>query len=145
MPAAWRNGRRLGFEVRTCPVVRGERERDAYLIEVERAKAASETPISREEIYARWLTRLLERDGAARVVTGSLSLVGFRRVRVLRQAHAQRPRRQSVERPDALMTGELEVGDSERFLHLLARGVGRHRTFGFGMLLLRPASSGAQG
>ena len=43
------------------------------------------------------------------------------------------------------MTGELEVGDSERFLHLLARGVGRHRTFGFGMLLLRPASSGAQG
>ncbi|MEE8524028.1 MAG: type I-E CRISPR-associated protein Cas6/Cse3/CasE [Thermoanaerobaculia bacterium] len=48
------------------------------------------------------------------------------------------------ERPDALLTGTLEVTDPDAFATLLARGVGRHRAFGFGMLLLRPPGSGAR-
>jgi CRISPR system Cascade subunit CasE len=39
----------------------------------------------------------------------------------------------------ALVTGTLRVGDAEAFRALLARGLGRHRAFGFGMLLLRRA------
>ena len=35
--------------------------------------------------------------------------------------------------------GTLTVGDPDAFSRLLARGIGRHRAFGFGMLLLRPA------
>ena len=40
--------------------------------------------------------------------------------------------------PDATLQGTLAVVDSGAFQALLARGVGRHRAFGFGMLLLRP-------
>jgi CRISPR system Cascade subunit CasE len=40
--------------------------------------------------------------------------------------------------PDVILAGELTVADAEGFLALLARGVGRHRAFGFGMLLLSP-------
>jgi CRISPR system Cascade subunit CasE len=43
-------------------------------------------------------------------------------------------------RPDATFRGTLRVDDPARFAAAaLARGVGRHRAFGFGMLLLRPA------
>jgi CRISPR system Cascade subunit CasE len=46
------------------------------------------------------------------------------------------------EGPDAVLEGVLEVVDGEAFAALLRRGVGRHRAFGFGMLLLRPPRSG---
>jgi CRISPR system Cascade subunit CasE len=36
--------------------------------------------------------------------------------------------------PDASFTGVLTVRDPEAFGRLLARGIGRHRKFGFGML-----------
>lgn len=43
------------------------------------------------------------------------------------------------ERPNAVLTGTLRVTDADAFRALLARGIGRHRAFGFGMLLLRRA------
>jgi CRISPR system Cascade subunit CasE len=43
-----------------------------------------------------------------------------------------------IERPNAVLEGHLMVRDPVAFRALLARGVGRHRAFGFGMLLLRP-------
>ena len=62
----------------------------------------------------------------------------------LRQTHSGQNRsHRGVERPDALFTGEITVADPEAFCRLLARGVGRHRAFGFGMLLLRPPRTGA--
>lgn len=144
MPATWAAGRRLGFEVRACPILRGERERDAYLVEVDQAKAAGREPASRTQVYAHWLLLQFERDGAAQAVAETLNVIGFRRVLALRQTRSgQGQRRQGVERPDALMTGELVVGDPDAFARLLARGIGRHRAFGFGMLLLRPPGRGA--
>ena len=144
MPATWVAGRRLGFEVRACPILRGERERDAYLVEVDQAKAEGREPASRTQVYVHWLQRQLERDGAAQAVPETLNLVGFRRVLALRQSRSgQGQRRQGVERPDALVTGELLVSDPDAFARLLARGIGRHRAFGFGMLLLRPPGRGA--
>ena len=41
--------------------------------------------------------------------------------------------------PDARFSGRLTVREPERFGAALGRGLGRHRAFGFGMLLLRPA------
>jgi CRISPR system Cascade subunit CasE len=41
--------------------------------------------------------------------------------------------------PDAVFKGEIQVTDGEAFARLVTRGVGRHRAFGFGMLLLKPA------
>ena len=48
------------------------------------------------------------------------------------------------EGPDALMRGVLEITDGPAFAQLLAGGVGRHRAYGYGMLLLRPAGSQAR-
>ena len=36
------------------------------------------------------------------------------------------------------MRGNLIVSDPAAFAQLLTRGIGRHRAYGFGMLLLRP-------
>jgi CRISPR system Cascade subunit CasE len=51
----------------------------------------------------------------------------------LRKLHA-------IEGPDVTFAGTLLVADSAAFAALLARGVGRHTTFGYGMLLLKPVS-----
>lgn len=143
MPATWSTGRRLGFEVRACPISRGERERDLFLVEVDQATAEAREPASRAKVYADWLVRQLGRDGAALTTPEGIAMTGFRRVLSLRQTRSsQGARHRGVERPDALFTGELAVGDPEAFFRMLARGIGRHRAFGFGMLLLRPPRAG---
>lgn len=144
MPKEWRAGRRLGFELRACPVSRGERERDVFLVAVDRGKAASQEIPSRQEVYGDWLFRQFDRDAAAVVEPGTIRLIGFRRLRVARRRHGgvDNGRHRSLERPDALFSGELAVSEPRAFNRLLERGIGRHRAFGFGMLLLRPAASG---
>jgi CRISPR system Cascade subunit CasE len=46
------------------------------------------------------------------------------------------------EKPDVTLRGRLSITDSAAFADLLRRGVGRHKAFGFGMLLLRPPGPG---
>jgi CRISPR system Cascade subunit CasE len=159
MPEAWRDGARYAFEVRVRPVVRfGKRARaaretrdawqprageiDAYVAACERAVAAGEdvTAIGREAIYADWLSRRVA--GAATIEHATLR--DFRRARTRRSTHARdgSRRTRAVEGPDAVMAGTLCVRDPAAFADLLARGVGRHAGFGFGMLLLAPATRG---
>lgn len=139
MPS-WRTGRRLAFEVLCCPVGRKSEsgvEKDLFLI---RADTALEGSLTRDEVYGEWARERLERAGAATV--RSVHLEGFRLVRQTRQLHERtggRERRHIV-RPQALLRGELTVGDPDAFTHLLVRGIGRHRAFGYGMVLLRPPS-----
>ena len=90
---------------------------------------------TREQVYVDWLDKQFERHGGAALDKEVTKLVSFRRTRAVRKRH-----RRYSEGPDALMRGELEVTDSGAFGKLLARGVGRHRAYGYGMLLLRPAS-----
>jgi hypothetical protein len=45
----------------------------------------------------------------------------------------------SPEGPDAILRGEFVVKDPASFAAVLTNGVGRHRAYGYGMLLLRPA------
>jgi CRISPR system Cascade subunit CasE len=142
-------GRRFGFEVRTCPVVRlasevattwvgaprtfrAGAELDAFL---HRRYLQAESG-DRESVYVDWLRQRL--DGAAGLL--DVRLQAFRRVRVLRRGRRDgegKRKTEVAERPDALLTGTLGVTDPDAFRDLLARGVGRHRAFGFGMLLLR--------
>ena len=61
----------------------------------------------------------------------------FQRIRAYRKRNAAR----YSEGPDALMRGELTVTDGTAFACLLKKGIGRHRAYGYGMLLLRPADS----
>jgi len=144
MPSNWKTGRRLGFEVRACPISRAERERDIFLVAVSRAEATETEPPSRPQVYVDWLARQLVANDATSVDAEALRLIGFRRVRGQRNARANGGvRHHGIERPDALFSGELIVHDPEAFSRLLARGVGRHRAFGFGMLLLRPPGASA--
>ena len=64
----------------------------------------------------------------------SATLASFQRTRAVR-----RLRGAYSEGPDALMRGTLEITDGSAFTKLLAGGIGRHRAYGYGMLLLRPA------
>jgi len=137
-PESWRMGQRLGFDLRTRPVVRlasplktdrqcfsAGAELDAFLAETLRKDRAR----PREDVYLDWLAaRLapvaeLERDGTR--------MHRFRRLRAKRGVR-------SVEGPDAVFHGTLTVRDPHGFAEMLGRGIGRHRAYGYGMLLLRP-------
>lgn len=143
-PSVWKEGQALCFEVRVRPVIRAKdgRERDAFLHAVDAIPAEEGGGIAqRAVIYSDWLARQFAVDGAAQINQAQMD--EFRLTRVLRKAGAgENGKRQShaVTGPDAVFKGQLQVGNPEAFARLLARGVGRHRAFGFGMLLLRPAT-----
>jgi len=137
MPTTWVTGRRLGFEVLACPVSRRETERDVFLRAVETA-IEPEVPPTRAEVYSAWLAR----QWGDAVTLESTRLEGFRLVRMMRRMQpdldsAGRPLRRLVY-PQALLHGELTICDGATFATSLARGMGRHRAFGYGMVLLRP-------
>lgn len=142
-PTAWRTGHQLGFEVRARPILRTTlgRERDAYLQAIE-GNDVGDKPPSRETVYLSWLERQLTRDQAAELIQANL--VSFRLSRVVRrgtQNEGGHRRLKTPSGPDVVFKGILRVTSGDAFTSLLARGVGRHRAFGFGMLLLTPASS----
>ena len=158
LPDAFAAGRMLAFSTRVCPIVRTlrtdgakKRELDAF-IHVASADPEAPKP-DRGEVYRDWLRGRLH-EGGARLLEAQLA--SFRLAGLVRRRHASPSGRTATEegtpkrllaqrarmaarRPDATMDGLLEVRDPERFQTLLARGVGRHRAFGFGLLLLRPA------
>ncbi|RLJ22745.1 type I-E CRISPR-associated protein Cas6/Cse3/CasE [bacterium endosymbiont of Escarpia laminata] len=131
MPNEWRPGRRLGFEVVVCPTSRKEgHEKDLYRHRMERLTEGERAP-SRETVYREWLKKQM--GDAARLETAHLEK--FRFVSHYRREMGQK----KLERPQAMLKGVLTVADSDTFNRLLARGIGRHRAFGYGMLLLKPA------
>lgn len=144
-PIAWKAEQMLGFEVRVRPVIRAKdgRERDAFLHAVGDMPAEENGCMSqRAAIYSGWLAKQFAVDGAAQINRAQMD--EFRLTRVLRKASAgENGKRKplAVTGPDAVFKGQLQVGDPDAFSRLLVRGVGRHRAFGFGMLLLKPASS----
>lgn len=138
MPS-WRPGRRLAFELQCCPVGRKSAsgvEKDLFLIEADRA---GDRALNRETVYCAWARERLQRDQASEVT--DIHLAGFRLIKLMRQGHSRDGQRQQsyLIRPQALLRGHLVVGNAEAFTRVLAHGIGRHRAFGYGMLLLRPA------
>ena len=142
-PTQWAVGHTLGFEVRVRPIIReGKtgRERDAFLAAAEKA---SNSRLDRGEVYAQWLCDLLARQGGAELVDARMTRyqqLGVTRKSQKGSADDVRHSR-LVSGPDAVLAGQLRVADPQAFAQLLVQGVGRHRAFGFGLLLLRPARS----
>ena len=150
MPGHWRADQRLGFDVRVRPVRRlagalefpsGERmgrkgaEVDAFLLEALRrfpddTQGMENAKRTREAVYLDWLTERIA--AAATLEIPTCRLVRFHRIRVAREEGG------GPEGPDATIHGTLTVADPAAFAALLARGLGRHRAYGYGMLLLRP-------
>jgi CRISPR system Cascade subunit CasE len=143
MPSNWPAGTRLGFQLRACPVVRmasaGARHRKGAEVDAFLARCwevGEGVPVDRQEVYSGWLRDQLDRRGGA--VLTDVRVESFKRLRLVRRTHESEGRRSRLaERPDVLFRGALEVTDPTAFAALLARGVGRHRAFGFGMILLR--------
>lgn len=134
MPAQWRAGLRLHAEVLACPVSRkDDDEKDLFLRALDGMGDATPT---RAELYAQWFAR--QWGNSARVQGVSLQGLQARARHLRRDRSASGNRLRIVERPQALFTAEIEVVDSEAFGRLLARGIGRHRAFGYGMILLSP-------
>ena len=149
LPALLPEGLVLGFQVRVCPTVRVARgaqekspgaEVDAFLAALDQWKAKGEPATAepaREPVYQNWLVSRM-----TGVELLDLRLEGLRHVSLSRRGIApvggSRPLK-SFRKPDALYVGRLQVTDGGVLLNNLARGIGRHRAFGFGMLLLRPA------
>ncbi len=154
MPDRFRSGQRLGFDVRVRPVRRLGRdlldsqsgrvlrkgsELDAFRLELlhrspdgwrSADSSAGRNGTSRQSVYAKWLAERL--GAAASVDTAGCRLVDFRRTR------AWRGRGRGSEGPDASLQGELVVRDPKEFARKLRCGVGRHRAYGYGMLIARP-------
>lgn len=138
MPTNWQPGRRLGFEVLACPVSRrDDAEKDVFLRRADRHPSDA-PPLQRDDVYRDWLQRQF---GTAAQIE-DMRLEGFRLVHMLRRGErgnsdGKRPAAR-ISRPQALLCGTLRVDGSADFSTLLQRGIGRHRAFGFGMLLLKP-------
>lgn len=136
----WSPGRRLAFELQCCPVGRKARtgvEKDLFLVQADQGGIGE---VRRDQVYCEWVRERLERDGVTAVT--EISLAGFRLLRQSRRglpSGGSRQRSQLV-RPQALIRGELVIHDADGFTDLLSHGIGRHRSFGYGMLLLGPAS-----
>ena len=114
---------------------RRSREVDAYTHAQDAGDARS-----REDVYQAWLAVQVQPHG---LTLGACALHQFQVTALLRrtQLAAGAPRSgRRIMRPDAVITGRLQVTDTTACRAFLARGVGRHLAFGFGMLKLRPAS-----
>ena len=134
------HGRRLGFSLLARPVVRtdrdGERtktrEVDAYVHARERGDTRD-----RAAIYLDWARDRLSAGGAD---VEALRIDGLESLKVARRgapAQGGRPLKTIAGHAVAIV-GALSVADAARFDDTIARGIGRHRAFGFGMLLLTP-------
>ena len=153
MPRRFRAGQRLGFDARVRPIRRLARdlpdsqsgkvlrkgsEIDAFRLELlqrspdgwRKPDGRSPAGISRESVYVGWLSERLA--NVADVDGNACRLASFRRSRALR-GNGKGP-----EGPDAILHGECVVRDPVDFAARLRTGVGRHRAFGYGMLIVRP-------
>jgi len=138
-------GHRIGFLLRACPVVRlatatnghaAGAEIDAFLA---RCFAEGElTVVSREEVYCAWLRSRLGEQATTGVSVERVRIAGMSRERLIRRTHGRERSASRLERPDVRFEGDLVVADGDRFLACLSHGIGRHRAFGFGALILVP-------
>lgn len=146
MPAKWPVGIDLAFEVRACPVVRAANdtehysqgsEVDAFLTRCAEAEEEEEVP-GREEVYRDWLEDQLARRGGVDLHGARMN--SFKLRTLTRRSHDSERTARVFKRPDVRMSGTLRVAEPDEFNGLLETGLGRHRAFGFGMVLLRPTS-----
>lgn len=140
--SGWMNGKRLGFDLRLRPVVRlassltgldesgvevafrKGAEVDAFL-----AEALRDRQTTREKVYLDWLSARLA--SAATLESSSTRLVSFQRTTIMRDGRR-------LEGPDAVVHGTLTITDPSAFANMLSKGIGRHRSYGYGMILVRP-------
>ncbi len=139
--------RKLGFDIRIRPVRRVRKpddgmvggETDAYLHEARQKfpdallgaeQSMEKAERTREAVYIDWLNEKM--NGAAEITPDNpAKLAHFRRTLAVRNGVA-------IEGPDAILQGILTIKKTDGFAKLVSDGIGRHKAYGYGMLLLRP-------
>ncbi|MBF0423368.1 MAG: type I-E CRISPR-associated protein Cas6/Cse3/CasE [Magnetococcales bacterium] len=136
-------GQRLGFRVNVIPILRSNggfykkgAEVDAWLMARERVPEGESVP-DRQWVYLDWLRQALARQGGAEVEHAAITAM---RGVTLRRRNDQRDFVRINQR-EVVFQGTVRVINSEAFYRLMRRGIGRHRAFGFGMVLLTPPQS----
>lgn len=137
MPSKFPVGMRFRFEMEACPIVRKSNgpEVDAFLAEC--WKVGDDVAVDRGEVYCKWMRANLERRGARAL---NVSMERFALERMIRRTHGSTRKAKTIKRPSTTLTGTLEVTDGEAFKETVRKGIGRHKSFGFGMLKLRRGS-----
>lgn len=143
MPEQWRIGKRLELHVRACPITRkGDTEKDAFLGALDRWMEKGENPDEkpvRAQIYREWFEKQID---PGILLFEHVSVEGMRaRGAWLRRSRAKNPSGlRIIERPEAHFRAIVTIRNAEGFTKMLMRGIGRHRSFGFGMIRLMPAT-----
>jgi CRISPR system Cascade subunit CasE len=138
-------GRQIGFLLRACPIVRlasdtnGHRagaEVDAFLARC--FAVGREAVVEREDVYRDWLTAKLNQPATTGVTLENVRVAAISRERLVRRTQGNERQANRLERPDVRFEGDIIVVDGGRFNTWLGHGIGRHRAFGFGALILVP-------
>lgn len=142
MPA-FAQGARLGFSLRVRPTVRRDRDGDRRrTLELDAAIAAlgprPHQPAARAEVYLGWIRARLAQAGVEIHALRLDAVVGDEAPRRARPNAVGARSLRRVPGHSVTASGTLRVADAERFTAALCRGIGRHRAFGYGMLLLSP-------
>lgn len=116
----------VGFSVHVVPVVRyQEHERDAF----------NESEFStRQEAYTEWVKDQFTEMGIG--IIGGCNLDYFTEETMARRNHGKRREFVRFSRPVAEISGEAQVQDPKAFEAGFVKGMGRHRSFGYGMVSL---------
>src|SRR5699024_6320809 len=97
----------------------------------------SSVDIDREETYINWLRRQFEIRGGAEFILARMKRFSIERMS--RRNHTSKRKLKTIQRPDVTLAGKLKITDGKVFKELLKSGIGRHKSFGFGMLKIRRA------
>ena len=144
MPESIAEGKRVGFDIKVRPVKRRRNEnntiveKDAFLLHIN--AVGKQVKVSRNEVYTDWLSEKMQACGA-QLDRDATTIKAYRRTRVVRSSGQHSDKKPPmIEGPEVVFHGDLTVSDPYKFLNALATGLGRHKAYGFGMLVVRPAS-----
>ena len=132
----WTEGQSLRFEIRVRPTKRSSNrnggngnEQDFFLM--------SPGGSSREEVYCQWLAAQARRHGALLAEPENMTVTRMALRKVRRQNNSG-----LHTAPDVTITGTARVANPDLMESAIAKGLGRHKGYGYGMLLLRGQAKG---
>ena len=131
MPEEWQEGSTVGFRIRLRPTYRDTNTKAEKDISM-RGDVVPGTPL--DQIYCEWLSNLLAKKAGAQSSPEQMRVTSYQRRTVKRQESSN-----WSTAADVTIEGSCKILDPEAWKLAVRIGIGRHRPYGYGMLLLRPA------
>ena len=133
MPKSWKEGQLLGFNIRTRPLKRTRHDDKVSEVPVY-PKGSNQT--QRYDAHTNWFAKNLKRSNAA--ATDMVMITAQAPCPAVRARQAA-----VILGSEVIFQGNLIVTDPESFNNFLATGIGRHKAYGYGMVLLEPPHTNA--